>query len=207
MRILRLSLLSCFTLLFFSCAKVFYSADAVELAKKHQTIAIAPPTVAIAAGRRIESEAIKEQQRTSSLNFQKEIHAWMLKRKGQGRITPEIQDIETTNARLKQAGYPDKPIAPSEMAELLGVDGVISSNFSLSKPMSEGAAIATGILLKNAYFGPTNEVVVSVSIHDKLAKKLIWNYDHKYSGSLGSTPERLVDRLMKKLSKKMPYSK
>jgi len=186
-----------------SCAKIFYSEDAIPVAHLHKTIAIIPPTVSIAAGRKTDAEAIKEQQKTESLNFQKEMYAWMLKRKMQGKMTQEILDVETTNAKLLNAGYPEKPMSPSEICTVLGVDGIIGSNFGLSKPMSDGAAIALAVL--GAGGGATNEVRVSLNITDCTGKKLIWNYDHKYSGGIGSSPARLVDAMMRKASKKMPY--
>jgi len=192
-------------LLLSSCAKIFYSSDAFTLANSHKTIAILPPSVSIAASKKTEAEAIKEQQITESLNFQKEMYAWMLKRKMQGRITQEIQDIQTTNAKLEKAGYPDTPLTPGEMCEILGVNGVMGSNYALSKPMSDGAAVAMVLLVGAS--GSTNEVRVSLNINDCSNKKLIWNYDHKFSGGLGSSPSRLVDGIMRKASKKMPYMK
>jgi hypothetical protein len=186
-----------------SCAKIFYSADAIPLAHSHKTIAIIPPTVSIAASRKTDAKAIKEQQKTESLNFQKEMYAWMLKRKMQGKLTQEILDVETTNAKLASAGYPEKAMTPGEICAILGVDGLIGSNFGLSKPMSDGAAIALALL--GAGGGSTNEVRVSLNINDCAGKKLIWNYDHKYSGGIGSSPSRLVDAMMRKASKKMPY--
>lgn len=54
-------------------------------------------------------------------------------------------------------------------------------------------------------WGATNEVHVTMSINDCTNKKMIWNFDHKYSGSLGSSPSRMVDELMRQASKKMPY--
>jgi hypothetical protein len=88
------------------------------------------------------------------------------------------------------------------MCRILGVDGILTSNYSLSKPMSEGAAIALGVIA--GVWGPTNEATVSLSIHDSGTNKMIWNYDHKLSSSL-STPAKLVDALMRQASKKMPY--
>jgi hypothetical protein len=41
------------------------------------------------------------------------------------------------------------------MCQILGVDGILTSNYSLSKPMSEGAAIALGVIA--GVWGPTNE--------------------------------------------------
>lgn len=42
------------------------------------------------------------------------------------------------------------------------------------------------------------EVIKEQQITDK---KLIWNYDHKFSGGLGSSSSRLVDGSMRKASK------
>jgi hypothetical protein len=186
-----------------SCAKIFFSPDAHTLAKKHSVIAIIPPSISIAASRKVDAEAIKEQQKTESINFQKEIYSWLLKRKMQGKIDQEIQDVQTTNAKLKKAGFPDIPMTPAEISEILGVDGIVSSNFGLSKPMSDGAAIAVGLLV--GAWGATNEVRVTLSINDKSKNKLIWNYEHKLSGGVGSSPSRIVDQLMRKASRKMPY--
>lgn len=198
-----LSLLIIAGMLFTSCAKIFYSPDAIDLAMNHKTIAILPPSVSIAANKKVDAEAIKEQQRTESVNFQKEMYSWMLKRKMQGKILQEIQDLETTNAKLKNSGYPDKMFTSGEMCEILGVDGTLSSNYSLSKPMSQGAAIAVGVLF--GAWGATNEVTVDLDIKDCANNKLMWNYNHKFSGSIGSSPARLVDELMRHASKKMPY--
>lgn len=199
----QISLLGLTIVLLSSCAKVFHSPDARTLANKQQTIAILPPTISIAARRKVDPEALKEQQKTESLNFQKEIYSWMLKRKMQGKITKEIQEIETTNAKLKRAGYPENPLTTAELCEVLGVDGIMTSNFGLSKPMSEGAAVAVGLLV--GVWGSTNEVQASLSISDCENKKLIWNYEHKLSGGVGSTPARIVDQLMRQASRKMPY--
>mgnify|MGYP006294058143 CR=1 FL=1 len=153
--------------------------------------------------RKVDAEAIIEQQKTESLNFQMEIYSWMLKRKMQGKITKEIQQIETTNAKLKKTGYPENPLTTAELCEVLGVDGTMTSNFGLSKPMSDGAAIAVGLLV--GAWGSTNEVRATLSINDCENKKLIWNYEHKLSGSVGSSTSRIVDQLMRQASRKMPY--
>lgn len=198
-----LSLVVISAFLLSSCAKIFYSPDAYALAGHQKIIAIMPPTVSIAAHKKIDAESMIEQQKTESINFQKEMYSWMLKRKMQGNITQELQEVETTNALLKKAGFPGNPLTSAEICEVLGVDGIMTSNYSLSKPMSEGAAVAVALLI--GVWGSTNEVTVSLGINDCLNKKLIFNYDHKFSGSIGSSPARLVDALMRQASKKMPY--
>jgi hypothetical protein len=191
------------TFLFQSCAKVFYTTDARYLASTQKIIAIIPPKVSIAARRKVDGPALIEQQKTESINFQREMYSWMLKRKMQGTIFVDIQDVETTNAKLSAAGFEEgKLLTPADISKILNVDGILTSNYSLSKPVSEGAAIALTIL--GGWWAPTNEAVASLSIHDSGSDKMIWNYDHKLSSSLGS-PARLVDDLMRQASRKMPY--
>ena len=186
-----------------SCAKVFYSPDARYLASTHKIIAIIPPKVSIAARKNVDAAALIEQQKTESINFQREMYSWMLKRKMQGNIFVDIQDVETTNAKLAAAGFQDgKLLTPTDLSKILNVDGVLTSNYSLSKPMSEGAAIALVVLA--GWWASTNEAVVSLSIHDSGSERLIWNYDHRLSSTLGS-PAKLVDELMRQASRKMPY--
>jgi len=193
------------TTFFISCGpKIYTDPQAENLAQSHKSFAVIPPSVSIAASKKVEAEAIKEQQRTESVNFQKEMYSWLLKRKQQGRIQVNIQDVSTTVAILKKAGYYDGEVfTPIELAEILKVDGVLASNYSLSKPMSQGASIAVGVLLGG--FGATNSTVIDLSLFDKSSGKMIWNYNHKAAGSF-TTPNALVDDLMRKASKKMPYS-
>jgi hypothetical protein len=187
----------------YSCAKIFYTPDARYLTMNQKIIAIVPPNVSIAAKMNVDGAALIEEQKTESVNFQREMYSWMLKRKMQGTISVEIQDVETTIALLTKAIVNGgKILTPDEMCNILGVDGILTSNYSLSKPMSEGAAIAVGLLVGTT--GATNEATVSLSIHDSGSKKMIWNYDQKLSSSLG-TPARLVDDLMRQASRKMPY--
>lgn len=186
-----------------SCAKIYYSSDAYDLARNHKTIAILPPTVSIAANRNLEPEAKEKQEVVESMNFQKEMYFWLLRRKMKEEKIPEIQDIETTNIKLEKAGYPDSTFTSAELCEILDVDAILGSNYSLSKPLTEEEAIVVGILFDT--WMPTNEVIVAINIKDCANTKLIWNYDHRFSGTVGSNPTMLVDRLMRKASKKIPY--
>ena len=191
------------TFLIQSCAKVFYTPDARTLASTQKIIAIVPPKVSIAVRKKVNAAALIEQQKTESINFQSEMYSWMLKRKMQGTIFVDIQDVETTNAKLAAAGFQDAGLlTPTDLSRILNVDGILTSNYSLSKPISEGAAIALAILA--GWWAPTNEAVVSLSIHDSRSAKMIWNFDHKRSSSFGS-PAKLVDDLMREASREMPY--
>jgi hypothetical protein len=189
------------SVIFSSCATIYLAPNGQSAANKHEVIAIIKPKVSIKARKKDDAEAIKESQRTSSLEFQQEIYKYMLKRKSKGQIHVNIQDVEETNALLDRSGIDN--LTTKEMCDLLGVDALITSNFGLSKPMSAGGAIAMTLLL--GVGGSTNEVVVTLGIKNCEDKSLLWKYDHKYSGGLGSSSSRLVQELMRKASKKMPY--
>jgi hypothetical protein len=205
--IVRLACISAIGALFLvGCGpKVYFSPDSFTLANQHNIVAVIPPTISIAANKKISGEAMKEQQRTESLNVQREMYSWLMRRKMQQQMRLEILDVETTNAKLKKADWPDTPMTPAEMCAVLGVDGVLTSNYSLAKPMSEGGAIALGMLA--GAWGSTNEARATLDLHDCSQKKLIWNYAHKYSGGIGSSPSSMVDAIMRNATKKSPYAR
>ena len=201
-RILPLLILA---IIFSGCASIYLAPNGKAIANKHEIIAIVKPKVSIKARKKDNADAIQESQRTSSIEFQQEIYKYMLKRKSKGKILVDIQDVEETNALLAKSGKDIQFLTTSEICDILRVDGIITSNFGLSKPMSAGGAIALALL---AGVGTnTNEVVVTLSIKNCEDKSLIWKYDHKYSGGIGSSPSRLVEGLMRHASKKMPYFK
>ncbi|MDH5609661.1 MAG: hypothetical protein OEY56_09275 [Cyclobacteriaceae bacterium] len=120
--------------------------------------------------------------------------------------TVEFQDVDMTNSILLENGISYAELrkkSKSEIASLLGVDAIISGRISRDKPMSEAAALITGLLI--GYYGSTNKVYVSLSIHDGADASLLWNFDHTLSGSLGSNPESLTKALFNQVSRKFPY--
>ena len=184
------------------CATVFLSPNGQELANKHQILAILPPKVIIPPGKGMTADVLKEQQLSEGKVFQQEIYTYLLKRKTKGQMLIDIQEIESTNVLLSRNNLDISNMTTQEICELLNVDGLLYSQFGLSKPMSAGVAVAAALFVG---YSKTNEVSVSLSIKDCNDKSLIWKYDHKFSGGLGSTPAKLVKNLMKDASKKMPY--
>jgi hypothetical protein len=204
MRILATSLLFFFTLLLTSCARVYQAPAASEITAAHSIIAVVPPYVTIQGRRKDNPEQIRAAEEADVFTFQQEIYSWMLRRKGQGRFAGvDILAPEVVNAKLNQAGYGiyDRNLTPGEMADLLGVDAVITARFNTDKPMSEGVALALGVLLDS--WNATHRTSVNLSIHDSY-NGLIWNYDWTNSGSFTS-PEQLVSRMMRNASRRMPY--
>jgi hypothetical protein len=188
-----------------ACGPVIYMApDAYQRTSKHQLIAILPPKITLRAQKNVTADAMAQQIKTESLNFQNEMYKSLLRRKSRGEIFVDFMDVEEANAII-QRNFPDGVYTNSEVCKALGVDGTLSAQFGLSKPMSQGAAIATLVLFGAG--GATNEVTVNLSIKDCTDNTMFWNYDWRYSGGLGTSPEDLVEALMRNASRKMPYNR
>jgi hypothetical protein len=191
-----------FLLVVTSCVNIYQSIDAQDLARNQKTIAVIPSKVTIAARKNIDSESIRQQQLADGENFQNEIFNWFQKRQMQGNNIPNLQEINVTNSKLKKSGFLDNSYSYSELCSILNVDGIIFSSFQVSKPMSEGAAIAVAVL---GGYSSTNQVSMDLGIFDNKGLKTIWDFKHTYSGGIGSNPTQLINGLMRKASKKLPY--
>ena len=185
-----------------SCATVYLSPNGQQIALNHQKIAILKPQVKITANKKIDAKAILENQKSSSYEFQQEIYKWFLKKKTQNKFTISVQDVAETNALLSD--YEVESLTNEEICKILNVDGIVSSNFSLSKPVSVGGAVALDLLF--GVYASTNQAVVSMSIKTCSDNSLIWKYDHKYEGGILSSPSSLISALMRDASRKMPYN-
>lgn len=214
MRIRTLGLAAVFflTLLCSSCGPSIYLAqDFRTYAPAHKTVAILPASVNIGLrpkeARNTSSDQMHTMQQQSALDFQSRIYAWLLRRQMQQHYTVDFQDVALTNSMLRKANLTDedmRTLSPQDLAKLLGVDAVLTTSVRTSKPMSDGAAVALGVLV--GAWGATNQANITVNIHDGAAGKLLWKYDFVASGSVGSSPENMVNALMRNASRKFPYT-
>ena len=190
-----------------SCGPTIYKSAELEGSKRQvRTVAILPFLVSIDSRRLpkgITIETLKESQQKTGYDIQNASYTWFLQR--QNHYTVTFQDVDKTNALLKKANITYDSISlqdKGEICKLLGVDAVISGKAILSKPMSEGGAIALTVLV--GFGGATNKTSVALSIHNTKSD-LLWKYDYDESGGIGSNSERLTKALMKNASKKFPY--
>lgn len=190
-----------------SCASIYTSPEFSKVRREHQTVAILPFDVAIMVKKLPKGmtyEMLKEQEKDEAYVMQSTCYSVFLKRAHDYSI--KFQDVDKTNALLAKHGidYDNlRETSKDEIAKILGVDAVISGKVSRSQPMSVAGALAVGLLTGVA--APTNEVLVDFTIHNGTDSNLLWKYNHKVSGGLGSSSERLAESLMKSVSKKFPY--
>jgi hypothetical protein len=195
------------------CAPTIYTAPGFERIKRdHEKVAIVPFSVEITMKKLpkdMTQQQLEDQKKSNGYSMQSEIYSQLLRQASKGRnYTVEFQDVDKTNSLLKEAGigYEDvRTTSREKLAQILGVDAIISGNMVQEKPMSDGAALAVGLLV--GYWGTTNHVTATMNIHNKGDGKLLWKYDYEASGSVGSSTQNLAEALMRKASKKFPYQK
>lgn len=184
-----------------------------EIAKTHKIIAVVPFKTQVELRPKQMKDMTEEQlhrlEKAEGEGIQTAMHSWFLKRKKRGDLqTIEVQDPKTTTALLKRNNIDYDNITeytPQELAKLLEVDAVISGEFQTNKPMSEGAGAVLGILV--GFWGATNSAVINMSVHNAADGVLLWNYNKKVAGSLGSSSEDLINILMRKASRRLAYTK
>ncbi len=208
------NLLAFFSLAFVLAAcgpKIYKSAEFDTALARHKTVAILPAEVTTRLrpneAKRLTTEQLEDINKKTGYDIQDKMYSWFLRRSDRFRYTVTFQDITRTNALLTQAGVTYANLGSkdrAELAQLLGVDAVLQDRSTMDKPMSDGAALAVGIVF--GAWGSTNNVQTTINIHDGKTGNLLWKYDYTASGSVGSSPNNLVNGLMRNASKKFPYS-
>ena len=184
-----------------------------NLSKSHRIIAIVPFKTKVKLRPKqmkdMTSDQLDRLEKAEGEDIQTALYSWFLKRKKKGDMkTVDIQDVRTTTAILSKndINYNNMlEYTPQELAQILGVDSVISGDFETNKPMSEGASLALGLLV--GFGGATNSALINMSVHDAENGTLLWNYNKKVSGGLGSSSEDLINVLMRKASRRLSYTK
>ena len=210
---IRSAVLGLIALLAYGCAgtETYTVVDFADKTAAHDTVAIVPFDVRVdmrEVPEGLTQDDLDEQEQDEAYAFQRQIYNQFLQRYARGEYSVQFQDVDTTNVLLTRAdiGYEDinTSYTKNELAEALGVDSIISGAITRNQPMGNVAAIATTALFGYGS-GRTNEVNVSIALHDGADSALLWSYDHEVAGGLGSSPEGLAESLMRSVARQFPY--
>ena len=212
-KLLLLSLLLTICINVYAQTNLYENPEFDVIAKSHKIIAVVPFKTQVKLRPKqmkdMSNEQLHKLEKAEGEGIQTAMYSWFLKRKKRGKLLSlEVQDPKVTTALLKRKEINYNNITdytPKELANLLEVDAVISGDFETNKPMSEGASVALGILL--GAWGSTNSAIVNMSVHNAADGVLLWNYNKKVRGSIGSSPEDLINILMRKASRRLAYTK
>ncbi|PKD15797.1 hypothetical protein APR41_10920 [Salegentibacter salinarum] len=180
-----------------------------EISKNHKSLAILPFEASIKLRpkqmKEITAEQLKEMAQNEGLAIQNSMYTWFLTRQKRGKLSLNVQDPKRTRILLQDNNITDPTRhTPEELAKILGVDAVVSGTFETDKPMSDGASIALGLLV--GFWGSTNTATVNMSVNNATDGELLWNYNKRVAGSLGSTTDALINKLMRKASRRLAYT-
>lgn len=196
----------------FSQTKLYVHPDADAYVSETKTIAILPLKVQVKLRPRqlkdFTQEQIIEMGKNEALDIQKGMYTWFLTRKKRGTMLVNVQNPSRTNALLKKSGidiHNLEEYLPSELGKILGVETVITGSFETSKPMSGGAAVGLAILTGGAF--ATNTAIMNMDFSSTLDDELVVNYLKKVKGSIGSDAQDLINILLRKVSRRIPYTK
>lgn len=188
---------------------LFEHPEFATLTKDHKTIAIVPFKAQVLLRpkqmKETSAEQLAEMEKSEGLAIQQSLFTWFLQRKKRGKFHLEVQDPAKTNAILSKNNITDLSLlTPEELAKLLEVDAVISGRFETDKPMSDGASLALGLLV--GFYGTTNSATINMNVNNAEDGVLLWNYNKRVAGSLGSSTDSLINTLMRKASRRMAYT-
>ena len=195
-----------------SQTKLYIHSDADTYVANTKTIAILPLKVQVKLRPKelkdFTTEQMIELNKNESLDIQKAMYTWFLTRKKRGTMLVEIQNPRNTNALLIKNGIDIHSYdgnLPSEFGEILGVETIISGTFETSKPMSGAASVGLAFVT-GGVFG-TQKATMNMDFYSTLDDELVVNYHKKLKGGLGSDASDLINVLMRKVSRRIPYTK
>jgi len=194
----------------YSQTKLYVHPDANKYVSETNLIAILPLETEIKLRPKqlkdFTPEQMKEMEIKEGRNIQKSMHSWFLNKKKKGKLLVGVQNPKITNNLLKKAGInPDETydLMASDLCKILGVEAIMTGTFETNKPMSGAAAVGLALI---GIGGATQNATVNLDIIHKDEETVV-NYLKNLKGGLGSSTDDLINVLMRKTARRIPYTK
>lgn len=180
-----------------------------EIIGTHKTVAILPFNATISYRKQPKDfniEANKEAEQKLGFDMQAGMYTFLLRKSFD--YTVQVQEVEKTNALLKKNNLMDKlaETSPEELAKLLGVDAVIKCSYAYQKTKSEGGAIALTLLVGFGT-GSVANGALTMQINDAKNGDLVWRFYKQMAEDVMSSPNAMMERMMRKVGRNFPYQK
>ncbi|MCY4560811.1 MAG: hypothetical protein OXC03_00545 [Flavobacteriaceae bacterium] len=192
--------------------KLYVHPQAEDYVNTTNTIAILPFQVTMELRpkerERISEEELKEMELETAVSIQKSMYSWFLTRKKRGKFSKEIQDPNRTNNLLKDAGIDRQKLSEIDfvkLGEILEVECVISGVFSAVKPTSVGVGIASWVFLGGST--TTSKTTANINFNDTRQGDLTVNYYKALRSGVVKDKDDLINVLMRKITRRIPYTK
>lgn len=190
----------------------YFSPDFKAIASSHRVIAILPFDVSLTMQHRImkkiDSEEMHKLKISEGKAIQNSIEAFLLKHKSQKGYTVSFQETSKTNAILIQNEVTPFNIAKfsrSELAQILGVDGIIYGSVASSHLISNGASFLIG--LSGFYPPPTHVGGLIINVADASDGKILWRYETSQESWIGSNQQTVLNNMLRRACRRFPYKR
>lgn len=187
--------------------QVFASPKLTTEIPKHKIIAILPFQATITYKRppkNFDAATNKADEQKLAYSMQQGMYTYLLRKSEKYTVT--FQDIERTNALLKQKGLFDKinEITQDSVCKALGVDAAIKSSYAFEKTASDGGAIVKSVLFGSA-FGKTANGLLTMQIYNGADGDLLWRFHKEMDEDVFGSPNQVMERMMRKVARNFPY--
>lgn len=192
-----------------SAQKNIYESEKFdELSQDHSHLAIIPFLTNLELKDEISSAELKDLKEKEGYAVQDALETYFSKRKKKKKFSVEFQNTKNTNAILKQNGISYDNIdvySVKELAQILGVNGIISGTLDLNVLLSKG--VPTEFSFLDYINGDANYGRIGVKISDGTTGKLLWKYEKQINKKSGKNTTDLIDLMMRMASRKFPYDR
>lgn len=187
---------------------IYESTRFDELSINHKTLAIIPFFTNLDLEENLSKNELTRLEELEGKAVQNALETYFGRGKKRKKFSVDFQNIENTNALLAQnkINYSNiDTFTIKELSNILGVDGIISGNLDLNILLSRGVPSEMSFidyLLGDANFGR-----IGIKISDGMTGKLLWKYENEITKKSGRNTTDLIDKMMKKMTRRFPYDK
>lgn len=200
--LLLLSAAGCFA---FGQKEIYENPRFQELSGHHRTLAILPFKTYLTL-ENINGKQEQELAKREGYAVQAALESYFSPKNKRRKSYVDFQNVSRTNALLRQHDitYDNVDLfTTKQLCEILGVDGLISGHLNLSVLLSKGLPEGFNIL---EWFGvSSNYGRIGLKISDGESGKLLWKYEKEINRKTGKDTRELIEKMMRKASRKFPY--
>ena len=179
-----------------------------ELSSSHHQLAIIPFFTSLELDEPNSEEEAKRLEQAEGYAVQDALETYFGRGKKKKKFSVDFQNTKNTNAILAQHEITYENIDTytiKELSKILEVDGIISGNLDLNIQLSKGIPAEFSIL--DYFLGDANYGRIGIKISDGRTGKLLWKYENEITKKSGKNTNDLIDKMMKKMTRKFPYDK
>ncbi|MCY4298655.1 MAG: hypothetical protein OXC61_05075 [Flavobacteriaceae bacterium] len=197
---------------------LFVHPDAEAYVSQTKTVAIMPISTTFFINpldyASLSDQDIPKIEKEMAYEIQKSMHSWFLKRGKRGKVRVSIQSINQTNEILKNNNI--DPLTESnlsiiDLCEMLGVDALVVGNLETDKLLPDFVSVGIialemfNILPSSEDTPLSNTATLSLQIFHSNGE-LVVDYFKHVEGRLGSSQSSLINKLMRKTTRRIPYT-